>query len=323
MYQHLTKLLPAGVVAVALLALGSTSIIAPAWAKPKEEKTTLEDLNCTTGQIAKFDGAAAAWTCQADDDTAPTTGDVEGLGFVTGDHTGAPTTMDVEGLGFFTGDHTVDTDTLGDLTPSCEDGSFTRLDPDGTGVWECLSLSELSSLLNPPLRVFVTSGTSNGDLVAAASALGFAGVDGLLAGDFICNSHADAVGLPGPFVAWLSTQFVNAVDRLNAGSGPWVLPDGTKVADDRAQLTSGNLDVAISRSENNVVQGPPSSVWTGTNSLGLVDIDNGIPQTCLDGFGAWRDTSFKGTIGLLDESDDNWTKVFLVPRRSKWNRRSF
>ena len=36
MYQHLTKLFLAGMVAMALLALGSTSIIAPAWADEVE-----------------------------------------------------------------------------------------------------------------------------------------------------------------------------------------------------------------------------------------------------------------------------------------------
>ena len=35
MYQHLTKLLPGGVVAVVLLALGTSSILTPAWAKEK------------------------------------------------------------------------------------------------------------------------------------------------------------------------------------------------------------------------------------------------------------------------------------------------
>ena len=67
MYQHLTKLLSAGVVAVALLAFGSTLILAPAWAKPKEDKTTLGDLNCTAGQIAKF--VVDAWGCATDDNT--------------------------------------------------------------------------------------------------------------------------------------------------------------------------------------------------------------------------------------------------------------
>ena len=60
MYQHLTKLLPAGAVALALLALSFTLIPSPAWA-PAPDKTTLGKLGCASGQIARKDGAA--WIC--------------------------------------------------------------------------------------------------------------------------------------------------------------------------------------------------------------------------------------------------------------------
>ena len=60
------KLLVAGVVAVALLALGSTSIIAPARA---DEVESLEDLRCKDGEFAKRDGSrrGGEWICAADD----------------------------------------------------------------------------------------------------------------------------------------------------------------------------------------------------------------------------------------------------------------
>ncbi len=78
MYQHLTKLLPAGVVALALIALGFTLILSPAWADCPhngnenhrhctggggggEDVQTLDSLSCTTDQIARYDGAA--WIC--------------------------------------------------------------------------------------------------------------------------------------------------------------------------------------------------------------------------------------------------------------------
>ncbi len=78
MYQHLTKLLPAGAVALVLLALGFTLIPSPASADCPhngnenhrhctggggggEDVQTLDSLSCTTDQIARYDGAA--WIC--------------------------------------------------------------------------------------------------------------------------------------------------------------------------------------------------------------------------------------------------------------------
>ena len=61
MYRNLTKLLLAGVVAVALLALGITLFPSPAWAgKIKAGKLPLDGA-CTTGQIARWDGDG--WEC--------------------------------------------------------------------------------------------------------------------------------------------------------------------------------------------------------------------------------------------------------------------
>ncbi len=51
MYRHLTKLSLAGVAALALLALGGTTIVSPAWAAPPD-KSTLGKLGCDSGQIA-------------------------------------------------------------------------------------------------------------------------------------------------------------------------------------------------------------------------------------------------------------------------------
>ncbi len=56
---------PVLVVAVALIVLGGTLIPSPASAKPAVEKTILGDLDCSTNQIAKFNGSA--WVCATPD----------------------------------------------------------------------------------------------------------------------------------------------------------------------------------------------------------------------------------------------------------------
>ncbi len=64
MYRYLTKLFPAGVVAVALLVLAGTSVLAPGRAAPP--KTSLGKLNCKSGEIARKDGIES-WVCSQED----------------------------------------------------------------------------------------------------------------------------------------------------------------------------------------------------------------------------------------------------------------
>ena len=54
MYQHLTKLLLAGVVAVAILALGSTSILSPAWAAKIKTCADGNTLACIEDKLDEY-----------------------------------------------------------------------------------------------------------------------------------------------------------------------------------------------------------------------------------------------------------------------------
>ena len=102
MYQHLTKLLLAGVVAVALLALGITSMLSPASAA----KPGKLPLSCVLNQVAKSDGIAE-WVCANDIDTTLDQAGVEGLGFFTGPHTvDTDTQLDAAGIEALVGPHT-------------------------------------------------------------------------------------------------------------------------------------------------------------------------------------------------------------------------
>src|SRR5215510_6780649 len=57
----------------------------------------------------------------------------------------------------------------------------------------------------------------------------------LAAADAVCNESAANAGLPGVYVAWLSTSATNAIDRL-AGARGWVRPDGRPFADTSADI---------------------------------------------------------------------------------------
>lgn len=113
----------------------------------------------------------------------------------------------------------------------------------------------------PPKRVFVTSQTYSANL------------GGLAGADFKCQTLADAAALGGTYKAWLSDSVTGAKDRLTHSDVPYVLVDGTRVADNWTGLTSSTLINGIDRTESNgftpqanatCSNGGSSIVWTGT-----------------------------------------------------------
>jgi len=105
-------------------------------------------------------------------------------------------------------------------------------------------------------NVFVTSTPYNGDL------------GGLAGADNKCQSHADAAGLGGSWIAWLSTSTVNAIDRFpDTANGPFIRTgDAAVIAVTKADLTDGSLLAPISNTETGDRDG--GNVWTGTRPDG-------------------------------------------------------
>lgn len=60
------------------------------------------------------------------------------------------------------------------------------------------------------------------------------------------------------------------VERFTQNPGPYVLVNGTRVADNWADLTDGTLDHAIDRTEANLplADGAEARVWTNTTTAG-------------------------------------------------------
>ena len=106
------------------------------------------------------------------------------------------------------------------------------------------------------VQVFVTSATvPDGNL------------GGLAGGDATCTSAATAAGLPGTWTAWLSTTTTDARDRIIDAA--YELLDETVVANSKADLLDGTLDVPINRDENGT-GGVNSRVYTGTQGDGTL-----------------------------------------------------
>ncbi|HRI71476.1 MAG TPA: hypothetical protein PK156_44890, partial [Polyangium sp.] len=115
-----------------------------------------------------------------------------------------------------------------------------------------------------PKTVFVTSTIYKGDL------------GGLAGADAKCQTRAKAAGLDGEFKAWLSDSKTSAASRLTHAQVPYVRVDGSVLAKDWTEWTSGQLRVPLQLTElggwPTIIPHPPgcdnSLVWTNTKEDG-------------------------------------------------------
>ena len=145
---------------------------------------------------------------------------------------------------------------------------------------------------------FVTSTTHDG-------ALG--GLDGA---DAICAARASAAGLPGTYVAWLSTASVDAVGRLGSARG-FIRPDGAPFADQPADIAVNQIFNTLHIDETGADIGSVS-VWTGTLKNGTND-----SNTCA----GWTvDSGANGRIGSSRGGPAIWTELVSSPSCGQSNR---
>ena len=151
----------------------------------------------------------------------------------------------------------------------------------------------------PPRVVFVTSQTFTGEL------------GGLAGADAKCQALADAAGLPGTFMAWLSDETGSPSTRMTRSKGPYVLPDGTVVADSWDALTVppiAPLKAAITMTEAMGI--PPmlpgckgftcTMAWSNTKPWGDWA---GVNGTCTN----WTSIEKLGSLGIWAAIDGSWS----------------
>jgi hypothetical protein len=138
--------------------------------------------------------------------------------------------------------------------------------------------------------VFVTSTTRDGDF-------GLDDPDGPLAfADAECNVLAANAGLPGTYMAWLSDNSASPSTRFTRATVPYNLVNGAKIADNWTDLTDGNIDRTLNRTQAGTVVG--RGVWTSTRSNG-----ESSSQKC----GNWNNTVDQGVFGTTGLSTFGWT----------------
>ncbi|MEM6994840.1 MAG: hypothetical protein AAF721_30275 [Myxococcota bacterium] len=133
-------------------------------------------------------------------------------------------------------------------------------------------------------RVFVTSSASNAD---------FGGPTGA---DMVCDTLAMNAGIGGSWSAWLSTETEDAATRIDDTGAPYVLVDGTQIAEDIDALLDGTLDAPINRDESGGLVN--ADVWTGTLADGTAA-----------GFdcSGWTGIAGTGRCGAASQSGSAWT----------------
>ncbi len=156
---------------------------------------------------------------------------------------------------------------------------------------------EVLQLLSPK-RVFVTADTYGSNL------------GGLAGADAKCQAAADAAGLEGTFMAWLSDGLNSPGTRfITLSIGPYITVDGATVAGSYGDLTDGSLNVLIGKTETGAPVGGRSEAWTNTTFAGSSTSDR-ANETC--DFWNWQGSSISGHKGERLATDQIWTHAGLT-----------
>ncbi len=123
----------------------------------------------------------------------------------------------------------------------------------------------------------------------------------LASADSLCGAVAQDAGLPGNYVAWLSTSTTNARDRLGTGQG-WVRTDGRPFARTLTELTSGAILYAPNLDERGTLR-TGSTVWT------LTSPDGTAGSTCDN----LTNSAGSATAGAASGGTSGWTSLSSGP----------
>jgi len=128
---------------------------------------------------------------------------------------------------------------------------------------------------------------------------------GLSGADDICNARASEAGLPGTYVAWLSSTTEDASARIGSASG-WLRTDRRPFALDQVELLAGTVRYPLHLDENGDRITTDSIVPTATGPNGT--LTGG--ETC----GEWTDDtpSLRPMGGNADSGSNRWTTGFLM-----------
>ena len=130
---------------------------------------------------------------------------------------------------------------------------------------------------------------------------------GLAGADARCQAAARRAGLPGVFLAWLSTSAQPASVRVVHKNVPYVMPGGIRVADNYLDLTDGRLAHPIDRTEYGETVQSPFLARTATAPDGQA-----LSPTCSDWTSRRR---YDGGAWGATDSPSDWSRTGVFPGR--------
>ncbi len=142
--------------------------------------------------------------------------------------------------------------------------------------------------------VFVTSATFSGNL------------GGLTGADDKCQAEADgpaSIVPSGTYLAWLSDGTDSPDTRFTKSAHPFMLLDGTKIAQNYTDLTDGSILHAINIDSTGKALGQ-QPFWTGTKADGTTAP---LSVTCT----GWKDpvSYHKGMHGQTNLTNSSWSTM--------------
>lgn len=181
----------------------------------------------------------------------------------------------------------------------CVGKSFTQIN-NCTSETRTVFGTKLACPLPSSKKVFVTSKAYDGNL------------DGVVGADAKCQELASAAGLSGVYLAWIATDDTNDPEsRFVKNDGPYVLVDGTKIAENWEGLIDGYLLHSISKSEKSLSPSGSSGgsyVWTNVATNGKFFYESSANNDCFDYHVASNNNGSQGEI----INSPFWTKYVYL-----------
>ncbi len=148
------------------------------------------------------------------------------------------------------------------------------------------------------------AGTCGACIVFASSTTHEGNLGGLSGADAICQGLADAAGLSGTYMAWLSDDTDSPSTRFVHATVAYTLVNGAVVASSWSDLTDGGIAHAIDRTESAAAV-DPTNVWTNTLADGTAGgfAADGHCENWLFASGGHQ-----GNTGFTSMVDAKWTK---------------
>lgn len=149
---------------------------------------------------------------------------------------------------------------------------------------------------------------SEGKLIFVSSLMYDGNLGGLAGADSKCQTLAQAAGLSGTFMAWISNNQGSPSTRFTKSNQPYRRVDGVVVANNYNDLVDGSLAAPINKTEKNGA--PPvgntscagggfQTVWSATNTNGAWN--NAVACN------HWTSTAGGSYWGRADAQDGSWT----------------